>query len=74
MPIFEYQCRGCGNSFEILIRGEERARCPACNGTRLDKQLSVFATTTGGSAGESRGPAACSTCGDPRGPGACSLD
>jgi hypothetical protein len=52
--------------------------CPACHGTRLEKQLSVFAASVPTAFGAAKSiPAelsACGTCGDPRGPGACSLD
>ena len=41
MPIFEYQCRQCRGEFELLIRGEEKPRCPTCGSARLEKQLSV---------------------------------
>lgn len=69
MPIYEYLCAGCGHAFEALVYGSERPRCPACEGTRLEKQLSTFAAPSGG---ETRPePGGCGTCGDPRGPGAC---
>ena len=77
MPIFEYVCRGCNKRFETLVRASTTVQCPSCNGTSLEKQLSVFAmgapalTSTPMSNAEA---AACGMCGDPRGPGACSMD
>lgn len=70
MPIYEYVCAGCGHAFEALVYGSERARCPECEGTELEKQLSTFAAR-GESRPELAPPGSCGTCGDPRGPGAC---
>jgi putative FmdB family regulatory protein len=75
MPIYEYACRGCGTGFELLVRGSETPRCPACQSADLDKALSTFAV---GAASAPRKAAAtpgpCGQCGDPRGPGACSMN
>ena len=43
MPIYEYECRDCRNEFEILVRGDEKVKCPACGKGRLTKKLSVVA-------------------------------
>jgi putative FmdB family regulatory protein len=45
MPIYEYQCLGCGKHFEILQKMNEPqpSVCPACGG-RVEKVL----TTPGG--------------------------
>ena len=77
MPIFEYVCKACNNSFETLVRASTVVQCPSCKGTSLEKQLSVFATGTGALTSTAMSQselAACGMCGDPRGPGACSLD
>jgi putative FmdB family regulatory protein len=72
MPIFEYRCKECGHSFETLVRGRERARCPSCESFKLEKLLSTFAAVSGTArVSEGSGPGACGSCGDPRGPGAC---
>ena len=70
MPIYEYVCRACGHEFEALVFGSERAACPSCAGSELEKRFSAFAAPAAG-ARELPGPGACGTCGDPRGPGAC---
>lgn len=41
MPLYEYACHDCDRQFELLIRGSERPHCPQCEGTRLEKLLSV---------------------------------
>ena len=75
MPIFEYVCRDCENHFEAIVQGAKTPACPSCEGTHLEKQLSVFAVGSPASdfsGGEA--PGACGSCGDPRGPGSCSLN
>ncbi len=77
MPLFEYACRTCGHHFEYLTRAGQTPHCPSCEGSELEKQLSVFAVSTAGSATGSLASsdvAPCGSCGDPRGPGACSLN
>ncbi len=76
MPIFEYVCKQCDHRFELIVNGATAVACPACASRRLEKQLSVFATSVkrqpAGRADVPAGP--CGTCGDPRGPGACSMN
>ena len=43
MPIFEYECRSCGERFEQLILPSTTPECPACRGGDLEKQISLFA-------------------------------
>jgi putative FmdB family regulatory protein len=40
MPLFEYQCRGCGRQFEAFVTSDRVAVCPACAGRDLEKRLS----------------------------------
>jgi putative FmdB family regulatory protein len=45
MPLYEYDCRGCGLRFEALVRGTATPVtpvCPACQGADLERVLSVF--------------------------------
>jgi putative FmdB family regulatory protein len=46
MPIYEYHCEECDRSFETLVRPgrDEDAQCPSCNGVRLSREMSVFAS------------------------------
>lgn len=41
MPIFEYRCRACGATFELLVRGSAVPACAACAATDLERLLSV---------------------------------
>jgi len=74
MPIFEYRCEVCDLDFEAIVSASENATCPACDGKRLQRKLSVFAVG-GGTRPCDTSPSAgdCGSCGDPRGPGACGL-
>jgi putative FmdB family regulatory protein len=76
MPLFEYECRGCGHQFEFLSRGSEQPACPSCRSNDLQKRLSVFAVGGDGAAKSFQPSAAgaCGMCGDPRGPGSCSMN
>jgi putative FmdB family regulatory protein len=47
MPIYEYECRGCGHQFETLARGSIAPTCPACQSQELDRLLSMFAVSSG---------------------------
>lgn len=75
MPLFEFACQKCGHQFEYLTRAGQTARCPSCSSEAIDKQLSVFAVSTGSTASQPfRASGACGQCGDPRGPGSCSMN
>jgi len=76
MPLFEYECRGCGKTFEYLTRDGQSPSCPACQGADLQKLMSVFAaqSSTPAKSFSDRPMQACGSCGDPRGPGSCSMN
>ena len=40
MPIYEYECRGCGHQFEQLVRTGDVPACPSCQGRELERLLS----------------------------------
>jgi putative FmdB family regulatory protein len=46
MPIFEYECKDCSASFELLVRSDSRIACPSCESDRVVKKLSLFAAHT----------------------------
>lgn len=41
MPIYEYVCKGCGEEFELLVRGQTTPKCPACDGADLERLISL---------------------------------
>jgi putative FmdB family regulatory protein len=48
MPIFEYECRGCHEQFELLVLAKTVPACPSCKGTELDKLLSISSVSSDG--------------------------
>lgn len=52
MPIFEYRCERCGTVFDALVRrDDEEIECPACGGTKLEKLISGFSSSSPSSGG-----------------------
>jgi putative FmdB family regulatory protein len=52
MPIYEYVCPTCGQSFEKLVRGGRKAReapvaCPVCGQDSHRKQVTLIAAVGG---------------------------
>ncbi|MEK8026506.1 FmdB family zinc ribbon protein [Pseudaquabacterium rugosum] len=43
MPLFDYTCTACGQTFERLVRADTVPSCPHCGSTALDKGLSRIA-------------------------------
>jgi putative FmdB family regulatory protein len=43
VPIYDFACRSCGVRFEVLVAFSERASCPACGGSELERLLSPIA-------------------------------
>jgi putative FmdB family regulatory protein len=68
VPIYEFHCQGCGKDSEVLVRSTnwEGTPCPHCGSTKLEKKLSVFASTPSGGGAEAPAcdgnPASCSRC------------
>lgn len=48
MPLYEYRCRTCGKSFEMLRRMTDADRdleCPDCLSAEVERLFSTFATS-----------------------------
>jgi putative FmdB family regulatory protein len=41
MPTYQYECEGCGHSFEILqsIRDKKLRKCPQCHALKLQRLI-----------------------------------
>ena len=66
MPIFEYQCQDCNDTFEIFVRSAadgEHIVCPSCTSETVTKKFSAFATAVADSSSSSFTPAAARSCG-----------
>jgi len=50
MPIYEYQCKDCGEKFEKLVFSShpETVYCPNCRSDKTEKKISAFASTNAG--------------------------
>ena len=47
MPLYDYVCYECGNTFEKLRRisdDDREVRCLECGSERIERMLSTFAT------------------------------
>ncbi len=59
MPIYEYRCQDCHQLFQklqFLSAGKKGITCTNCGSRRVERQLSVFASTS------QSGPPASSGC------------
>jgi putative FmdB family regulatory protein len=62
MPIYEYRCDECGETFELFVRSAAKqaaVTCPSCGSERVRKAISLF--SVGGAVGGSKTSAA--SCG-----------
>jgi len=72
MPLFEYKCKSCGKTSEILVRsGSDRPECD-CGSQDLEKLFSAFAVSEGGGA-PSCESGSCSLPSSPCASGMCGL-
>ncbi len=51
MPLYEYECRQCGNRFEALVMGSRQPVCPRCGSKDLEKAVSAPAVRSGRAGG-----------------------
>ena len=43
MPIYDYRCPACEQTFELLVRSSTVPTCPHCESTALERQVSLVA-------------------------------
>lgn len=63
MPIYEYQCRKCGERFEKIQKmneGSDTVICPECGEGNPEKLLSCFSSSKGRESTSSCGPSGSS--------------
>ena len=49
MPIYEYECRGCGHQFEFLVLpSSPKPACPSCRHEDLQRMISLCAVSSEG--------------------------
>ncbi len=72
MPLFDYLCRDCGRTSEILLTGPgDRPHCRHCGSEQLDKQLSAPSSMSGTPSRAMPGPGDTACCGSSPGEGNC---
>ncbi len=51
MPIYEFKCKKCGNTFEYLClkSDDNHTPCPSCGGDKTEKLLSTFSSISSSS-------------------------
>jgi putative FmdB family regulatory protein len=59
MPLYEYRCRACNATFEMLVRAGSRVACPHCGDSSVDKLLSAPTVLSG----QTARPAGRTCCG-----------
>ncbi len=60
MPIYEYACQECETHFEKLVQGSVSVSCPTCQGSRVNRLISMVGVRTqAGSAPAAAGGACC---------------
>ena len=64
MPIFEYRCKDCGHTMELLQRGSAASppRCEKCGSKALAKLISTFSMGQSPSTAEGGGSCPTGTC------------
>lgn len=49
MPLYEYECKVCGETFETLVFGSsEVVTCPTCESEEVRKRVSTVASVGSG--------------------------
>ncbi len=64
MPIYEFTCRKCGETFEELVLGGRLTdiKCPKCQSEEVEKIMSACAFKSGTKFVSASGSSACSGC------------
>ena len=68
MPLYEYDCVGCGRNFDLrrpFSQADAPAPCPQCQGEDTKRAISMFACSTKGGDGSTRsvgGSGGCAGC------------
>jgi putative FmdB family regulatory protein len=42
MPVYEFKCKSCGHTFEMVVPSVSQGICPKCNSKGLDEQRFNF--------------------------------
>ncbi len=56
MPIYEYRCTSCGETFDKFVRSmnsQHEVECPKCGSKECKKSISLFGTSSSGASASS---------------------
>ncbi|MGW8319661.1 MAG: FmdB family zinc ribbon protein [Candidatus Promineifilaceae bacterium] len=62
MPIFEFDCKNCGETFDKLVRSSSAisdVTCPSCSSPQVKKRLSLFSSRGSASSSAASSAASC---------------
>ncbi len=65
MPIYQYLCKECGKSFDVLFKSASERKevlCPNCGSKDVEKSFAAFSVKGGGSAGVGFSEGSCPSC------------
>jgi len=62
MPIYEYQCEKCGQTFECLVHGGLKPVCTSCDSRKVRKLMSACGFVSKGGGGQTVKASAGSSC------------
>ena len=68
MPLYEYECKTCGEKFEKRLsfsQADQTQECPTCRSYETKKRLSTFASL-GGTTGAGSSASSCGSGGGGR--------
>ena len=79
MPLYEFECKDCSGTCEILvISGDSEPVCPVCGSNELNKLMAAHSSLSGKAGSSLPGPKDTSCCGSApgenkgcAGPGSC---
>jgi len=72
MPIYEYECRDCGKTYEILLsKSAGTVCCSHCNSENVKKILSAHSSMSGSVKNNFPGAGDTACCGSAPGSGNC---
>ena len=66
MPLYEYECNRCGETFELIVPISEKdnaKECPQCHSAETNRKISVIASRFGLDGGSLSSSTSCGSSG-----------
>lgn len=63
MPMYEYECKQCGHTFEklVFVSDSSKVRCPKCGGAQNEQLFSTFSSKNDDGSTVAAGTGSCGT-------------